>query len=180
MRFTCSALIAPIFLVLGVISMPSLQEAKVKTEKEPEPAAFWTGLADNDHIDVWRRGLALYLLFDRHIPKDITLGEFARILNKPKWISSEQVFVITRGGVFSLELTPGDTMFLVVAFSSKDIEKHNRESVGLYLNVSGKVTKEDFMAAIAGRGTPDQKAKRIRAWAFSPKWEDYLKRYTAG
>jgi len=148
----------------------------MKKGKNLEPPEFWSGIADNEKIDVWRRGLAIYFLFDRHLEKNATLSDLARMVKKPSWINEAEISIVTKRGVIHLETSPGDTMFQIVVFSNKDIEKHNKESIGIYLNVSGQVGKSDFYAALMGREDAKCKNRKLKGWAFFPKWNDYILR----
>jgi hypothetical protein len=172
MKMTFFALVlAALFLSRGIT-----QERKQEMPKMLEPPIFWTDIANNEKLETWRRGLAIHLLFERHAAKDITLGKLAEVMNKPMWMKDEDVSRITYlGGWIPLEMTPGDTMFCIVVFPNQNVERHNKECIGIYLNVSGEIDRKDFLATIKGQKSNFENTK-LKAWAISPTWNEYVKR----
>ncbi len=125
--------------------------------------------------------MAIYFLFNRHVKKDAALGEIAELLGKPKWIKEDEVRVISAfTGQLPLEFTPVDArMFQIRVFSNKDAAKDGMEHFVIYMNVKndpGQMDKEDFTSTLLSEKKDKHANTRLKAWAISPSWAEYVKR----
>ena len=63
-------------------------------------AAVWVRVANSDTYSRIRRRQAIFQVFDRHVRKDMTLGELAVLLAKPSWLKRENVVEIGRRAAY--------------------------------------------------------------------------------
>ncbi len=170
--------VATLASAVFLLFLPSFaQETKKGKDRILEPVRFWTAIIENDKLEPWQRGIALYLLFERHVDKDATLGKLGEILNKPTWIKENDVRLITRlAGWVPLKLSFEDSTFSIRVFTNSDLEKNNRESIGLYITVSGEIDKATFLSIISNRQRHKNDSRRIKEFAFSPTLEEYTKK----
>jgi hypothetical protein len=166
------------FCALTMFALPVLlgiaQEGAKQPAKVLEPADYWTAFANDHKMVAWRRALSIYLLFERHVNADITLGKLAELLNQPNWIKEENLGVLgMTSGVLPLAQTRGDTMFVIDVFRNKDAEKHNTQGFRLYMNVSGRIDKNAFYSILMRQGKSEDENRKLKTWAFSPNWDEY-------
>lgn len=164
--------------VLSDITHESITHAApLETAKPLEPPAFWTDLANDEKVETWRRAVAIYFLFDRHVKQEIALEELAGLMNKPKWIKEEDFVRVGKfTGSLPLPFMPGDSLFRVRVFPNKDVARHNKECFAIFLYVTGKIDKEDVVSTIVSGKKGKYEKVKLKAWAISPTWAEYLKR----
>lgn len=167
-----TALASVLLIALTACVSPS-QESKVD-KKILEPPRFWTALANDAKLPKWQRGVAVYLLFDRHVRTGMDLRELGEILRKPTWIKENDVSeVVAVVGSIPLKRQPGVRIFRVLVFHNPNFELHDSERFAIYLGVSGEIDKKGLVSTIRGEKTEVEKCK-LTAWAFSPTWAEFL------
>jgi hypothetical protein len=147
-----------------------------------EPATFWTGIANDNKQEKWRRALAVYLLVERHVKPDITLGQLATMLDHPNWIEAQEVSkVVALAGNLPGKITDGDSIFVIRVFEDKSGRKGqiSKERFAIYIKVTGEIDKKDLVPAIMNTDKTAHDGAKIKEFALSPKWDDYLKQIKA-
>jgi hypothetical protein len=142
-----------------------------------EPARYWVTISNDDKLDAWHRGMAIYFLFERHVSNGMTLADMAKALEGSKWI--EKANVDRRQAVFGrmpFTVAPGDSVITILAFPNVDARKHNAESIGIWLNISGDISAQDFFSTVVGGKQTEFRNRKVLAWALSPEWNKMLKR----
>jgi len=174
MKTSIFALTTVLLLVFPGVS----QQVRVEGNKVLEPADYWTAIANDEQLESWRRAVSIYLLFERHVKKDITLNKLADLLNKPKWIKEKAVSVVefVFGFNVPLETSPEDTLLSVLVFSNKDLSKHKKEAFGILIKVSGRMDRKEFIAAIMKQEKTKHGNAKIKAWAMTPTWDEFVQR----
>lgn len=141
-------------------------------------ARFWSAVANDEKQPIWRRSAAIYMLFGKHVEREMTLAELAEILDKPTWLKEEDVSLIFKiaGWVPPevLRFNEDETLFCIIVFSDwKNIERHNKQCLAVYMSVSGQLSKKDFVSDLLSPLGNTSKDRLVKAWAISPTWAEY-------
>jgi hypothetical protein len=167
-------LVAPVFAILAASS--GFLQSSSETQKQMEPPRFWTAIANDQKLEPWRIGLAIHLLFERHVDQEISLGKLAKVLNKPTWITEKNVTIVTFiVGNYPLRLTKGDTMFSVTLFRNDKVKRDDKDLMVVCINVTGQIDVKDFVGVISGEKSKYENTK-LRAWAIFPPWDSFIQR----
>jgi hypothetical protein len=141
-----------------------------------EPAAFWTSIANDEKQEHWRRGMALYFLFEKHFRKDMTLRELGKTLSRPSWIKEENVSkigAITGALPLGMEFGLEDSMFEINVFPISNAEKNDNEHLSIYISVFGRLNTQEFLSVIRDQEENKQSTNRIKAFVVTPYWNEY-------
>ena len=133
---------------------PELAAAIEKLPPGAEPASFWLDIASDSRYGVNHRRRAVVELFRRHVPPGTTLGELGGLLAGAEWLRDEDIAVVGAvAGKIPVSWTFDDTVFVLILLPDDDAD-----STAVYLRVGGKVSPDDFIAVIRGRGGAEDAA----------------------
>ena len=159
--------------VLATIADPSVsQDALVQALRQlgptTEPASFWTKIANSTSYGPDQRRRAVFELFERHVGAGLTLGQLADLLDHPTWLEAADVSVVDRlGGKIPVSWNPQDTVFVLAVFPNLPDGRYAHWAI--YLRVSGKVDRDDFVRAIRGEAVPNAvRDARLLEFGLSP------------
>ena len=145
--------------LLSVIADPkvdkqTLIETIQKLGEVTESAQFWTVIANSDGYSKGHRRHAVFQLFQRFVSPDMTLFALAQILNNPRWLADEDISIVTvLGGEIPVTWTLDDTVFVLSVFP--DLPDDRYANWAIYLRLSGKVNREDFIKVIRGESVTE-------------------------
>jgi hypothetical protein len=169
------ALLVGLGAILAVCG--NCQGQGMQTLKATEPTNFWTRMANDEKLENWQRGLSIYFLYHRQVQKDISLGELRKTLSEPTWLKEEDVSVLTLvAGSVPLKLKRGETLFCIPIFRNADPKKDRSDCILLFMSVSGSISEKALVSLLTSPRQTEHDDKKLRDWAFWPKWEDYTKR----
>ena len=66
-------------------------------------------------------------------------------------------------------------MFQIAIFQDKNPEKAKKEQIGLYISFFGRVDLKAFFWAVLKQEKTQYDNSKVKAWALSPPWEEYVK-----
>lgn len=159
--------------LLSVIADPkvdkqTLIETIQKLGEVIESAQFWTAIANSDEYSKDHRRRAVFQLFQRFVSPGMTLFALAQILDNPRWLADEDISLVTvLGGEISVTWTLEDTVFVLVVFP--DLPDGRYANWAIYLKVSSKVSREDFIKVIRGESVTEKvKNAKVLELGLSP------------
>lgn len=127
-----------------------LLEAISRLGRMEEPPSLWTRVADDPTYGTLHRKRCIMALFRRHGTECETIADLASVLGRPRWLTNsdlKEVAVIT--GWVPVDMVPGDTVFAITILpgtTPKEAEASSKLRCAVYVRVSGKVIREDFLA----------------------------------
>jgi len=137
-----------VIVALAVTSQVISKVAPVEKTKEEETAGFWTAAANDEKLETWQRGLAVYFLFERHVKAGITLGTIAETLKKPDWIKLKNTRFMQAGSPFMAE--QGESVLAIEVFPRDRVENRRKYCTAIYLHISGEIDEKDFLSTVNG------------------------------
>ncbi|MGC2636021.1 MAG: hypothetical protein WA294_02510 [Acidobacteriaceae bacterium] len=131
------------------------QAAIGRLGKATEPASFWLDIVKDETYSAGHRARALCLLFRRHVPVPVKVGDLAALLGRPGWLHAGTVQAVKHlKGEIPVEWNPGETVLAVRLDAAR-----SEAGPVLYLRLSGSVGVRAFLHAMqgtaGGRGAAD-------------------------
>ena len=113
-----------------------------------ESPKFWTGIANSLDYRERHRCYCVLQLVRRHVLPGMKFSKFAQILDNPIWLKDEDIGVvdIVRGEI-PVTWTFEDTVFVLRVFP----ELVKGRNYAIYLTVSGKIDRNDFIKLLRGK-----------------------------
>jgi hypothetical protein len=157
-----------LLILIAGMSCSNKEGAMQPTQSEPT-RSFWAAIANDEKQEPKQRSVAIGHIFERHVRKNMTLTELAETLDNPTWIQDEHVSEVTIvTGSIPLEPMSGTTMFFISVFGNKELARHNKECIGIWLIVSGEIGKKDFLSIVKKRQESEFQKNTLKAWAIRP------------
>ncbi len=117
----------------------SVRTAITNFAKTPQPS-FWIEIANDPTYSLVHRRLCVFELFRRHVRVGMKLRRMNEVLGDPKWLQDGDIHLVRIVvGWIPVELQSGDSVFCIWV-----LPEPGRESVLVYLRVSGDVPSGDF------------------------------------
>lgn len=159
--------------LLSIIADPNvdkqtLMETIQKLGEVTESTQFWIAIANSDEYNKDHRRRAVFQLFQRFVSHGMTLFALAQILDNPPWLADEDISIVTvLRGEIPVTWTLEDTVFVLSVFP--DFPDGRYANWAIYLRVSGKVNREDFIKVIRGESvTENVKNAKVLEFSLSP------------
>lgn len=159
--------------LLSIIADPkadkeTLMEAIQQLGTVTESAQFWTAIANSNEYGKDHRRLAVFQLFQRFVSPGMTLFALARILDNPRWLGDEDISVVSvMGGEIPIKWSSEDTVFVLSVFP--DLPDGRYEQWAIYLSVSAKLKRKDFIKVIRGESVAEHvKNAKVLEFGLSP------------
>jgi hypothetical protein len=121
-------------------------------------AQFWVRIANSDRYRPDHRRRAVFALIKRHVHAPLPIGTLARILDKPTWLTREDIVVVDKlGGLVPLTFNTKDTVFMLPVF--RDVPDGRYAFWAIYLRAEGRLTAAALGDILYGP-TPDRQVLR--------------------
>jgi hypothetical protein len=153
----------------------ALLNALLNLEDEiEETPGFWSAIANDKNFNDNHRRYAVFMLFKRHVKAGISINQLGELMNKPSWLSYEDVTLIEKiAGEMPIEFSLADSFFIIKVFSHLSYGRW--EYWGIYFKIEGKINRRDFYNIISGEnGQIDIKNKNRKLLAFALAPDNFL------
>lgn len=119
-------------------------------QETSEPPTFWSEIANDPSYPAAHRRRAVFQLLRRHAHGGMTLGELARLLNGPSWLSRPQVRAVAHlHGKIPVSLGPDRSVFAIRP------ELPAGDNSAIYLGIAGhEIDEENLFSILKGRAGP--------------------------
>ena len=132
--------------------------------KPPEPAKFWTDIANDPRYAVDRRRMAVLKLFERHIPPRTKLGSLGDLLAGAKWLEERDVDTYEGPSGLTGLGSHDPAVYSLVVLAKRDQKDF---SWRIYLRTSKKIEPGDLSKALHGQKiSPSLGEVKVLEYAF--------------